>query len=272
MECVDCDINFFLRFCLRPIGNQGYYREEEYNKLRASPEKYAEFGEIMKTGRLAGALAAFMKYLIIMLAAVIGIFSVLSNAAYGTVPDWKELFDRCVKGERTVKDVVKELTAGDAGVQVIMIDNPSDVITHDSYKKLPVASAVAASTLTEEYSVMNLFDDDLSTTWQEGADGYGIGEDLRISFDKVYKIKYIAFDLGNRSSDEAYTKNGRPKVVTLQIEECIQLIRFRDVRETQWIELSKPIAADSMRILINDAYKGSTYTDNCISNITVYGK
>lgn len=226
----------------------------------------------MKKVGLTSTLIEFLIYLVILIAAVIGSLSVLFRAAYDMVPDWKGIFQQCIAKEQTISDVVRELTEGDVGVRAKINNDASDLIGQGSYKELPVPCAVAASTLTKENTVMNLFDDNLSTNWQEGAAGYGIGQDVRISFDKVYKVKYIAFDLGNRTSDVSYAENGRPSVLTLQIGDFHQVVRFRDVRETQWVELSRPIASDSMRILINDVFEGSKYTDTCISDIRVYGK
>lgn len=226
----------------------------------------------MKKNGILSTLFGFLVYMLIMATGVIGIFSVLSENAYETVPDWKMLFRQCVEKERTIKDIVTELSAGDAGVKAFLLNSAPDSSYLNSFKILSVQSAVAASTLNGTTGVMNLFDGDLSTSWQEGSDGYGIGEDIRFSFDGNYKIRFIAFDLGNCASDSSFSENGRPEVLTLQIEDFHQLIHFRDIKQTQWVKLSQPIAADSMRIVINKAVEGSKWNDNCISEIKVYGK
>ena len=57
--------------------------------------------------------------------------------------------------------------------------------------KARIVSITATSTLAHNqniYKVENLIDKNLSTVWAEGDSGQGIGQSIKITFDKVVKL------------------------------------------------------------------------------------
>ena len=143
------------------------------------------------------------------------------------------------------------------------------------YQPVNVVNASASSTIVQEKTdnyPMLLFDGRDDSTWQEGVEGYGIGEWVSWNMDRKYNIKYIGFKMGNWASDNYYYGNARPKTIVLTAGDFTGQITFTNERAVQWVELSNEVPADSMRIQINDVFPGTTWADTCITEILVYGK
>ena len=92
---------------------------------------------------------------------------------------------------------------------------------------------------------MMLFDDRDDTTWQEGVDGYGIGERVDFNFgdNNYYKVKYMGFKMGNWKNDKYYVGNAKPRTLT-----------------------------NCMSITIDDVYAGTSWEDTCITEILLYAE
>ena len=143
------------------------------------------------------------------------------------------------------------------------------------YRPVNVVNASASSTIVQEKTdnyPMLLFDGRDDSSWQEGVEGYGIGEWVSWNMDRKYNIKYIGFKMGNWASDYYYYGNARPKTIVLTAGDFTGQITFTNERAVQWVELSNEVTADSMRIQINDVFPGTTWKDTCITEILVYGK
>lgn len=144
-----------------------------------------------------------------------------------------------------------------------------------SLKEIPVISANATSTISQtktNNNAMLLFDKKDDTTWQEGVPGYGINEAVSFSFDSHYKVKYIAFKLGNWKNDKYYYGNAKPKTMTLVFGDYTGQVTFTGERKIEWVEVDPSVNADSMRLEINDVYPGTNWEDTCITEVTVYGE
>ena len=143
------------------------------------------------------------------------------------------------------------------------------------YQTVNVLNASASSTIVQtktDNNPMKLFDGRDDSTWQEGVQGYGIGEMVSWNMDRKYNIKYIGFKLGNWASDYYYYGNAKPKTITLTAGDFTGQVTFTNDRAVQWVELSNEVPADSMKIQINDVFPGTTWQDTCITEILVYGK
>lgn len=143
------------------------------------------------------------------------------------------------------------------------------------YQPANVVNATASSTIAQtktDNHPMLLFDGRDDTTWQEGAQGYGISEWVSWNMDRKYNVKYIGFKMGNWVSDYYYYGNARPKTIVLTVGDFTGQVTFTNERAVQWVELSNEVPADSMRIQINDVFPGTTWQDTCITEILVYGK
>lgn len=144
-----------------------------------------------------------------------------------------------------------------------------------SLREIPVIAANATSTISQaktNNNAMLLFDKKDDTSWQEGVSGYGINESVSFSFDDHYKVKYIAFKLGNWKNDKYYFGNAKPKTMTLVFGDYTGQVTFTGERKIEWVEVEPSVNADSMRLEINDVYPGTNWEDTCITEVTVYGE
>lgn len=80
------------------------------------------------------------------------------------------------------------------------------------------------------------------------------------------------FKLGNWKNDEYYYGNARPRTLTVILGDFTQEITFSGERRPEWVELSNPVTADSMRIVLGEVYEGTTWADTCIAEIEIYGE
>ncbi len=157
-------------------------------------------------------------------------------------------------------------------VKAILMNTAPDM---SGYGRLPVIAANATSTIEQKgksNDPMLLFDGKDDTNWQEGVPGYGINESVSFSFDQIYEVKYIAFKLGNWKTDRYYIGNGKPKTMTLIFGDYTGQVTFTGKHDVEWVEVNKPVNADSMKLIIDDVYPGTNWEDTAITEITVYGK
>ncbi len=144
-----------------------------------------------------------------------------------------------------------------------------------SYSLVGIAGASATSTISQAKNPNDpilAFDNIETTSWQEGVSGYGIGETLRASFDKDYKVRYIAFRLGNWKNDYYFWGNARPKTLTIKIGDFVGDVTFNDGFSMAYLEFNKDLPANAIEIVIKDIYTTSVrWQDTVISDILIYG-
>ena len=137
-----------------------------------------------------------------------------------------------------------------------------------------ITAAAASSTIVQSGTSNDpllVFDRVDSTSWQEGVSGYGVGEWLKASFDGTYKVKYLAFRLGNWKNDKYYYGNAKPKTLRILIGNFEGEITFPDERAVQLVEFSQEVDANAIEITIVDVYPGTSWADTCIAAMDIYG-
>lgn len=181
----------------------------------------------------------------------------------------------------TESEAVSEVQVSNAETDTASVEETRAILLEEEPKmnegfyQIPVVAASATSTISQENTnntPMMLFDGRDDTTWQEGVNGYGIGESVSFSFDGMHKVKYIGFKLGNWKNEKYYLGNAMPKTMTLVFGDYTGQITFRGTKkEIEWVEVNNLVNADSMRITIDDIYPGTSWEDTCITEIMVYG-
>ena len=144
-----------------------------------------------------------------------------------------------------------------------------------SYTKASVSSGTASSTVIQEgydNSVNMLFDGDVVTSWQEGADGDGINEFVNLRLDREYQVKYITLNLGNWRDQQRYDENNVPKSLTVWLDEKSFKVEFPHERTQFCLEFSQACAASEIYIRIDEVYEGNLWDDTCISEVGIYGE
>ena len=157
---------------------------------------------------------------------------------------------------------------------VAAIVKASDVST-DGYSLVSISKISASSQITQDginNGATAAIDGDEITSWQEGADGDGIGEALFINLTRDYEIRYIKFKLGNWRSAETYRQNNRPRKLAVQIGDVVYNVEFPDGQTEYCLALSKDLSANYISITIQSVYSGDDWDDTCISEVEIYGK
>jgi predicted nucleic acid-binding Zn ribbon protein len=154
-------------------------------------------------------------------------------------------------------------------------DNRKDEIASMGYSLVEVSSAEAASTIQQDgvdNSPIVLTDGYQWSSWQEGVDGDGIGENITLHFDKTYNVKFLVLRLGNwYSSGAYYAPNGRPQTMTFELGTRKFQVTFPDEMKEFCVELSEEVEASSLKMTIDGVYKGTQYDDTCINEVDLYG-
>ena len=139
----------------------------------------------------------------------------------------------------------------------------------------------ASSTLPPQgkntYSASNVCDDDPTTAWVEGKQGYGVGEFLEMKWIPMSDGE-ISILNGYQSSKEVWENNSRVKKMTVSVggkDFCI--IELADVMGVQSFKIPGLVTASSkgyeyhidgpIRFTILEVYPGSKWKDTAISGI-----
>lgn len=171
------------------------------------------------------------------------------------------------KTEEVKKAAPSEITAR-------LTASPSSL---SSYGKLSVQNASATSVVDQEghdNSANMVLDGKDETSWQEGVDGVGIGEQLTFQFNKECKVRYLSLKLGNWRNSDYYWKNNRPRTLEITTNNgTTATITFPDEQKECWVEFSEDCPASDINIMIKDVYEGtsSKWNDTCIAGIEFYG-
>jgi hypothetical protein len=151
---------------------------------------------------------------------------------------------------------------------------------------------VNASSILKGYPVTNILDRKIETAWVEGVKGDGIGEwfSLVIHTEKKYSpsdITLFGIISGYLKSDKSWEENNRIKTALLVIKTlspnytkesdsfAVLRLQLKDLKEIQVFKVGRYQKYDSFTqkvwLIIEDVYKGTKYSDTCISEIYLSG-
>lgn len=151
--------------------------------------------------------------------------------------------------------------------------NP-DEIDFSQYTKIQPASTEENSVKESEsydYSSKSVVDEDVTTSWQENEEGAGEGKGFQLNLDGVHKIRYMVLHLGNWRSDQLWDYNARPKTLTIQVgDQQKKDVEFPNEKKKFCLSFEEPVEAAYVSAYIKEAYEGSRWNDNCISEIELY--
>ena len=118
------------------------------------------------------------------------------------------------------------------------------------------------------YYAENAVDGDWGTSWQEDADGDGIGEFLILFFDGDTSVDMFDLRLGYA---DYYERNGRPSSLSFEFSDGTEAtFDFPDENEDMYILMDRTIVTDWIKITILGAYTGSQWEDTCITEVVAY--
>ena len=146
------------------------------------------------------------------------------------------------------------------------------------YQELVFQNIIASSELNDKtgisYTPKNVVDQDSSTTWAEGVDGFGRDEWIQLDLGGVKTVKRLEIINGLVNSNNGYKKNNRLKEARLEFSDGnYMIIDLEDDNiEEQKIDLGENgVKTSFIRLVILDVYGGDKYNDTCISRIKAYG-
>lgn len=151
-----------------------------------------------------------------------------------------------------------------------------EVMDLEGYSRVTISEAAATSTTPAEdggdlYGPQSAVDDSDDTSWQEGADGQGVGEQLTLTFDRDYGVKYIFLKLGSWTSENYYYQNNRPETLAITVGGNTFNVSFPDEMTEYCVELSDTVTTNQITLQIENAYVGTAWDDTCITNVEVEG-
>lgn len=150
----------------------------------------------------------------------------------------------------------------------------ADEIDFSKYQKISAASTEENSVKESEsydYSAKSAVDGDVSTSWQENEEGVGEGKGFQVTLDGAHKIRYVVLHLGNWRSDQLWDYNARPKTLTIQVgDQQVKDVEFSNEKKKFCLSFDEPVEASYISLYIKEAYEGSRWQDNCISEVELY--
>lgn len=144
--------------------------------------------------------------------------------------------------------------------------------------ELYFCTAVASSSLVQENtSIYNgaecAVDGDVITSWQEGAEGNGIGETITIGFQNPQKVSCLEFHAGNWRDKVRWERNLKPKGLEITANGEKYDVELQNTQKIQYVTFTEPIETVAFVIKITDVYLGAEgESDVPISEIRAFGE
>lgn len=152
------------------------------------------------------------------------------------------------------------------------------IVSEEEFAELALMEIeVVGVTATSEYiskkgnnfSPANLVDHNSETTWQEGEEDAGIGQELTFAFADSAIVSAIRLENGKRTSKEEFYENNR--VASFQmIDEQAIMIELSDSEEVQYIIFENPVMKDQITLVLESVFGGTKWNDTCITEIAFF--
>ena len=119
------------------------------------------------------------------------------------------------------------------------------------------------------YKPENVIDGDYSTSWSEGAPGYGKGENITVVFDNDGTMGAVRIRNGHTKSEDLYYDNNRIEDAQLRFEDgtVIAFTLQDDYESDQIVIFPEEKEGSSLTLVIQSAYHGNKYNNTCISEL-----
>lgn len=145
---------------------------------------------------------------------------------------------------------------------------PNEDCSRSGYTTL-CASSVLAPAQGNIYGPRNLTDGDDKTAWVEGNSGQGLGEFVVLEFDSTRPVRGLTIRNGYDKSPDIFAKNSRVKDIELRFSSGDSIeATLKDQPSPQHVELSQPINAKWIQLIIRSVYPGAKYSDTAINELS----
>jgi len=135
----------------------------------------------------------------------------------------------------------------------------------------------SSSTLSDKYNPDNICDGSLDFAWAEGKEDNGMGESILMRMTpNAWPLEKIIIYNGYQKDIMRWKKNNRVKQLMLYVDNSpVAKLNLKDVTDGQVFDVSKWFAQREqpyfIRLEIVKTYKGGTYNDTVISEISFDG-
>ena len=196
--------------------------------------------------------------------------------------EWQEFVLPAPIVTRYVQFTIDEVYRGtrtdwrDASVSELAVDAEAPAVASAPGRGAEQMVAQASSFLegggaTSGYYAFNAIDGDPTTCWSEGADGFGVGEWLRINFTQPRTIRQVKAINGydkRQGRIDRWAQNPRVKKATLRFSDGTTVPwNLADSRQWQTLDLPRAITTSFVQFTIDDAYPGSRWEDTSVSEL-----
>jgi hypothetical protein len=169
----------------------------------------------------------------------------------------------------TTNDVTPSTNPADDGITTTTATPPSG-------EALAPTESRASSLLPPDgritYGPENLTDGDLTTAWNEAAEGTGVGEWVQFYFSPAVKLERIEIANGYQKDDRRFEGNVRVRVLRLEYSNGdSHLVELFDEQGFQSVEPLKR-SFDWLRLTIVSVYPDSTWKDAALTEVRFFGK
>lgn len=132
------------------------------------------------------------------------------------------------------------------------------------------SSSALKATNTHNYRATNLVDGDLTTAWNEGAEGLGTGEWVEFEFTRSVTLARLDVANGYQKDDDRFKGNVRIKTMKLEYSEgSTQLVYLLDTEAFQSINTLR-VETDWIRLTILSVYPDYIWADAALSEVRMY--
>ncbi len=208
---------------IKPVSENRMEPESEWNGQVEDENDYSGYADLaLEDDEKKGSK---MPLIIILVIVIVGIL--VGVGAYMLV-NHNSKKEPAKKAEEIVEDSAEKEGEDEAEAKTEDVKKaaPSEITARltaspsglSSYGKLSVQNTSATSVVDQEghdNSANMVLDGKDETSWQEGVDCVGIGEQFTFQFNKECKVRYLSLKLGNWRNSDYYWKNNRPR--TLEI-------------------------------------------------------
>jgi F5/8 type C domain-containing protein len=136
----------------------------------------------------------------------------------------------------------------------------------------PKWGKIIASSSLEGYSPELIIDNNIKTAWVEGKENDGVGEWIQLTSNNEFEVSSIYIENGYKKSSDLYLKNNRVKKAKLEFSNGeTKIVTFEDTEGLiPPIGFEEPIKTNYVKLTILEVYKGTKYSDTCISEICLF--
>ncbi|HUG84507.1 MAG TPA: discoidin domain-containing protein [Euzebya sp.] len=156
-----------------------------------------------------------------------------------------------------------------AGVLLALVTSR---VTAPTQSPLPTGASVraaSASSSLDGHPPSAAIDGDPATAWTEAAPGVGEGEWVEMLLAEEAAVRRVIIWNGDQRDEVRFNDNGRAAAVRIEVGDRQFRVALLDIAGPQAIDLPVIVTTDRVRIVVEDAIAGASYTDLAISEIVI---